>query len=53
MDRLRCQSRRWVTCETRAQADAELAEKIKESSQAAPPIADRTITVTTYGAQWR
>jgi len=41
-----------VTCETRAQADAELAEKIKESSQAAPPIADRTITVTTYGEQW-
>src|SRR5438874_594558 len=44
--------RRWVTCETREQADDVLADKIKESRQAAPMVADRTITVSTYGAQW-
>ena len=44
--------RRWVTCKTREQADGVLADKIKESSQAAPPIANRTITVKEYGEQW-
>jgi Phage integrase, N-terminal SAM-like domain len=44
--------RRWVTCETRDQADGVLADKIKESRQAAPAIADKTVTVKTYGAQW-
>jgi len=45
-------ARRWVTCETRAQADAELAERIKESSQAAPLLRDPKITVKAYGEQW-
>src|SRR5262245_26043709 len=44
--------RRWVTCETREKADDVLAEKIRESKQAAPTITDRKITVTAYGAQW-
>ena len=44
--------RRWVTCETRDQADGVLADKIKESRQAAPAIADKTVTVKTYGEQW-
>jgi hypothetical protein len=42
--------RRWVTCETRDQADGVLADKIRESSQAAPPVHDRKITVKEYGA---
>ncbi len=29
-----------------------LSDKIKESRQAAPPIADKTITVKAYGEQW-
>jgi integrase len=44
--------RRWVTCETRDQADGVLSDKIKESRQSAPAIADKTITVKTYGEQW-
>jgi hypothetical protein len=44
--------RRWVTCETREQADDVLADKIKESKQAAPALRDRNVTVKEYGAQW-
>jgi integrase len=44
--------RRWVTCDTRDEADGVLADKIKESSQAAPTIADRKVAVKAYGAQW-
>src|SRR5919106_548758 len=44
--------RRWVTCETREQADGVLSDKIRESSQAAPPLHDRKITVKEYGARW-
>src|SRR5262249_20882364 len=45
-------TRRWVTCETREQADDILADKIKESRQAAPLIRDRKITVKFYAEQW-
>jgi len=45
-------TRRWVTCETREHANDVLADKIKESKQAAPPLRDRNITVKAYGEQW-
>jgi len=44
--------RRWVTCETKNEADDVLADKIKESSQAAPRLENRKISVKEYGQQW-
>ncbi len=44
--------RRWVTCETRREAEAVLAEKIAEARQPARPVLDPDITVSAYAAHW-
>src|SRR5262249_22596170 len=44
--------RRWVTCESREEADAVLSAKIMESRQAAPVIRDRRTTVKEYSEHW-
>ncbi len=47
--------RRWVTCDTKRKADDVLAEKIKESRQAAEPLSqqDREITLADYAVRWQ
>jgi integrase len=44
--------RRWVTCETRRDADAILDEKRRESRQGARPVVDPDITIENYSKRW-
>lgn len=44
--------RRWVTCETRREAEAVLEEKLRETRQSTRPVVDPDITVQAYGARW-
>ncbi len=44
--------RRWVTCETKREADDVLAAKIPESRQCIVPAVDPNITVREYSARW-
>ncbi len=44
--------RRWVTCETRREAEALYAEKIKEARQHTLPAVDPDITVSAYAERW-
>ena len=43
---------RWVTCDTRRQAQDVLSEKLRESRQASRPAVDPDITVAAYLARW-
>ena len=44
--------RRWVTCDTRRQAQDVLSEKLRESRQASRPAVDPDITVAANLARW-
>ncbi len=44
--------RRWVTCETRREAEAILAEKVRESRQHIRPAVDPNITLASYAERW-
>ncbi len=44
--------RRWVTCRTRDEATAMLAEKVRESRQPTRPVVDPNITVQAYSERW-
>ncbi len=45
-------ARRWVTCETRRQAEAVLEEKLRDTRQPARPVVDLDITVGAYAERW-
>jgi integrase len=45
-------NRRWVTCETKREADAVLAEKLQESRQPTRPAVDPRITIASYSERW-
>jgi len=44
--------RRWVTCETRRDADAICDEKRRESRQGTQPVVDPDITIEDYSKRW-
>src|SRR5262249_42732494 len=44
--------RRWVTCETRRDAEAVLDEKRRESRQGTRPVVDPDITTEDYSKRW-
>jgi len=44
--------RRWVTCDTRGEAQGVLSEKLRESRQASRPAVNPDITVSAYLARW-
>src|SRR5262247_1771629 len=44
--------RRWITCESREEAEQVRAMKVRESSQAEPPVSDPKITVQAYSERW-
>jgi integrase len=44
--------RRWVTCETRKEADGVLADKIKASGEHEAPAVDPNIRVAEYAERW-
>jgi integrase len=44
--------RRWITCETRRDADAILDEKRRESRQGTRPVVDPDITIEDYSTRW-
>src|SRR5262245_52347216 len=44
--------RRWITCETRRDADAILDEKRRESRQGTRPVVDPNISVEEYSKRW-
>jgi len=45
-------TRRWVTCDTKEEANNVLADKIKESGQAVVPVTQPNITVKDYASGW-
>ena len=44
--------RRWVTCETRRQAEDVLSERVRESRQVTRPVVDAGITLEAYATRW-
>ena len=44
--------RRWITCETRRQAEAVLSERLRDSRQPIQPAVDPDITVAHYAERW-
>src|SRR5262245_23473614 len=44
--------RRWVTCETRRQAEDVLADRVRESRQPTQPVVASTILVSAYAERW-
>ncbi len=44
--------RRWVTCETRREAEDVLNEKVRESRQRHRPLLDPDVTVVQYAERW-
>ena len=44
--------RRWVTCETRREADAVM-DKVREARQPTRPVVDPNITLNAYAERWR
>jgi integrase len=44
--------RRWITCDTRAQADETLAKVLREARQIALPVVDPDVTVQAYSERW-
>src|SRR5215813_6792264 len=45
-------ARRWVTCETKRQAEDVLSEKLRESRQHARLAVDPHVTVADYAKRW-
>ncbi len=45
-------ARRWVTCQTRREAEAVLASKLQESRQPTRPAVDADITIAQYADHW-
>src|SRR5262245_55632326 len=45
-------TRRWVTCDTRRQAQDVLSEKLRESRQVSRPAVDPDVTVAAYLERW-
>ena len=44
--------RRWISCETRRQAEDVLSERLRESRQPVQPVVDTNITVAQYAERW-
>jgi len=44
--------RRWVTCQTRRQAESVLEDKLREARQPTRPAADPDITIRDYSERW-
>src|SRR5262245_17797999 len=44
--------RRWVTCETRRQAEDVLTERVREARQLMQPVVDSNITLNVYAERW-
>ncbi len=44
--------RRWITCETRRQAEAVLSDRLRDSRQPIQPAVDTNITVAQYAERW-
>src|SRR5437588_9224700 len=44
--------RRWVTCETRREAETVLLEKGREARQPTRPVVDPNITLAAYAERW-
>jgi integrase len=44
--------RRWMTCDTRRQAQNVLSDKLREARQPTEPVVDPDVTITVYGARW-
>src|SRR5437867_10004435 len=44
--------RRWITRDTKWQAEDALAEKLRESRQSTRPVVDPDITVSAYSVRW-
>ena len=44
--------RRWVTCETRREADEILSSKVRENRQLTRPAADADVTLSQYAERW-
>jgi len=44
--------RRWVTCETRKDAEAVLSDRLRSARQPTRPLVDPSITVAAYSARW-
>src|SRR5204863_7672526 len=44
--------RRWVTCDTRREAETVLLEKAREARQPTRPVVDPNITVSAYAWHW-
>ena len=44
--------RRWVTCDTRKEADEQLSKAVHESRQAARPLVDPNLTLDAYADRW-
>src|SRR5262249_46482696 len=44
--------RRWVTCETRKQAEDVLTEGVREARQPTRPVVDSNITLSAYAERW-
>ena len=44
--------RRWITCETRRQAEAVLSDRLRDSRQPIQPAVDTDITVAQYAERW-
>ncbi len=44
--------RRWITCETRRQAEDALSERLRASRQPVQPVVDTNITVAQYAERW-
>ena len=45
--------RRWVTCQTRREADAVLAERVRDSRQPSVPVVAQDISAAAYAERWR
>src|SRR3989442_5143135 len=44
--------RRWVTCETRREAETVLLDKAREARQPTRPVVDPNITMSAYAERW-
>jgi hypothetical protein len=44
--------RRWITCETRRQAEAVLSDRLREGQRPLQPSVDPDITVAEYAGHW-
>src|SRR5437763_12294505 len=44
--------RRWVTCETRREAETVLLDRAREARQQTRPVVDPNITMSAYAERW-